>query len=318
MNMSFVGGMFDNIQMSGIGTGVGVGIMVALIVVMIVAAVAVNVVPRVVHKWEIEYRTRDLTYGAVCLAMSYALSWARMFEMPLGGSVTPAALAPLFIYCYYFGFRKGFAVSSAYMLLQFTQGVYVAHPLSAFFDYILPCSAICIVGLFGYKPAKYAAFVKRGAEKPDGVKNSAKYWAYTIGGHWGIFAGAGIYTVVRYISLVMSGVLCWDYWGYGASPLAYKLTFSLSYNSFSLVDSVIAVVAVALLLSSRAFNLYMSASFADKSAFIAARAATGAAGEAASTDSVVSTDEVVHIDESAAADGEADSDGAERGESRVE
>lgn len=263
--------MFVNINFNGISQAAGVAIMVVLLVVMIVAAVAVNIVPRLVHKWETEYKTRDLTYGAVCLAMSYALSWAAMFKMPLGGSVTPAALAPLFIYCYYFGFRKGAAVSVAYLLLQFTTGLYVCHPLSVFFDYMLPCCSICVVGLFGYNPARYAEFVKRNKDKTKSAKNGVKNWAYTVGGHWGIFAGVGIHTVIRYISLIMSGVLCWDYWGYGAAPLSYKFTYSLTYNSFALVDSLIALVAVVLLMSSRAFNLYMSASFADKRALVAAR-----------------------------------------------
>lgn len=265
MNTSFICGMFDNFSLTVAGTA-GMVIMLAII---LLAAVAVNVVPRIVHKWEIEYKTRDLTYGAVCLAMAYALSWAKMFSMPLGGSVTPAALAPLFIYCYYFGFRKGAVISSAYMLLQFTQGAYVVTPWSAFFDYVLPCVSVCIVGLFGYKPAKYAAFVKRGAAKPNGVKNSAGYLAYTVGGHWRLFAGVGIHTAVRYASLITSGVLSWDYWGYDPAALSSKLTFSLSYNSFALVDSVIALAAVVLLISSRAFNVYMSASFADKRALTA-------------------------------------------------
>ncbi len=267
MNTSFICGMFDDFSLT---TGGTVG-MVVILVVMVLAAAAVNIVPRLVHKWEIEYRTRDLTYGAVCLAMAYALSWARMFSMPLGGSVTPAALAPLFIYCYYFGFRKGAVISCAYMLLQFTQGAYVVSPWSAFFDYVLPCMSLCIVGLFGYKPARYASFVKRGAAVPNGAKSSVKYWAYTVGGHWGAFAGVGIQTVVRYASLVTSGVISWDYFGYDPASLSYKLTFSLSYNSFALVDSLIALVAVVMLLSSRAFNVYMSASFADKRVLAAAR-----------------------------------------------
>lgn len=261
MNALLLSSMFEHITLSTVGTV----IMVVILALMIVAAVLVNVIPRLVHKWEIEYKTRDLTYGAVCLAMAYALSWARMFEMPLGGSVTPAALAPLFIYCYYFGFRKSMVITGGYTLLQFTQGVYVVTPWSAFFDYILPCFAICIVGLFRYKPQKYAAFVKRGKAKQS---NAVKYWAYTVGGHWSVFASTGIYTVVRYISLVISGVISWDYWGYDAAATSYKLSFSLSYNSFSIVDSVIAIAAVLLLLSSRAFNVYMSASFADKKALL--------------------------------------------------
>ena len=57
-------------------TGAGLAILFAMLAVMVIAVVAFNAVPRLVHKWEIAYTTRDLTYGAACLALAFALSWA--------------------------------------------------------------------------------------------------------------------------------------------------------------------------------------------------------------------------------------------------
>ncbi len=250
--------MFDDVTLDGIG----IAVMVILLVVMVLAVVAVNVVPRLVHKWEISYGTRDLTYGAACLAMSYALSWAALFRMPQGGTVTPAALAPIFIYCYYFGFRKGMIISGAYTLLQFTQGVYIVSPWSAFFDYILPCFALCIVGLFRYKPERYAAFVRR-SKKSDGFKGKVGYWAHTVAGHWGIFAGASLHMIVRYLSSCLSGLL---FFSDAGVSLAANLAYTFSYNSVLLVDSAIALAAVLILMSSRTFNIFMQTSFDDKNA----------------------------------------------------
>ena len=242
---------------------VQLGIFFALLGVLILVAVGVNVVPRLVHKWEIEYKTRDLTYGAVCLALAYVLSWIGI-SMPLGGTITIAALTPIFIYCYYFGFRKGIVITVAYLLLQFTQKIYIVHPLSAFFDYILPYFSISVVGLFRYKPEKYAEFVKRNKESRSGAKGNVRYWAYTVGGHFGIFVGAALHMVIRYASSVISGVICWDYWGYEAASTAYKLTYSLGYNSALLIDSAIAMAATLILLSSRTFNSFMTTAFAGK------------------------------------------------------
>ena len=274
--------IFDNLRFEGVDTAAaGTAIMIVLLLAMVLIAVGVNVVPRLAHRWEIEYTTRDLTYGAVCLAMAYALSWIKLFEMPLGGTVTLASLLPIYIYCYYFGFRKGTVISAAFMLLQFTQGVYVVSPWSAFFDYILPYFARCVVGLFSYKPDRYAAFLKRNKDNGSGCKK----WAFAFVGHWRILVGAILHMVIRYASQVFSGVLCWDWWGYAPAALSYKLTFSLGYNAFGLVDTAIAVVASMLLMSSLAFNRFMTASFAVKTKGVAEVSAT----EAVATENLVET-----------------------------
>lgn len=263
--------IFEDVTLDGVGTAV----LVILLVVMALVAVGVNVVPKLVHKWEIQYSTRDVTYGATCLAIAYALSWAGLFRMPAGGTVTPAALAPIFLYCYYFGFRKGAVITTAYTLLQLLQGPYIVSPWSAFFDYIFPYFMLCVVGLFRYKPQMYAAFVKRNkSEKQSGFVGAIKYWGFTVCGHWGIFVGAVVHALIRYFSTSMSSML---FFAYGAPP-SDAFVAGLVYNSYGLVDSLIAIAAVAVLLSSRAFNTFMATSFADKSA-IAAQVGTQSVDE---------------------------------------
>lgn len=271
------------------------GIFFALLGLLILVTVGVNVVPRIAHKWEIEYKTRDLTYGAICLALAYALSWIGI-SMPLGGTLTIAALTPIFIYCYYFGFRKGMVVTVAYLLLQFTQKIYIVHPLSAFFDYILPYFSLSVVGLFRYKPEKYAEFIKRNKESRTGAKGNVRYWAYTVGGHFGIFIGAALHMIIRYASSVISGVICWDYWGYEAASTVYKLTYSLGYNSVLLIDSAVAIAATLILLSSRTFNYFMTSAFAGKHAKAAPATESAATADEATNDEQVNGDNEVSVD----------------------
>lgn len=272
--------LFEDVYLDSIGTV----ILVVLLAVMVFIAAAVNFVPRLAHKWEVEYKTRDLTYGAVCLALSYALSWIEMFRMPQGGSVTPAALAPLFLYCYYFGFRKGMVAATAYTLLQFTTGVYIVSPWSAFYDYILPCFALCIVGLFRYKPEKYYEFARKSKEKSAKGRISSFMRAFV--GHWGIFVGIVIHTVVRYLSSAFSGLL---FYSDADVSLAANLTYTFSYNSVLLVDSAIALAATALLMTSRGFNFFMSSAFANKSALRVAKAGEAAERRSGETAAAVST-----------------------------
>ena len=50
--------------------------------------------------------TRSIVYGAVAMALAFVLSYARLFKLPNGGSITFASLLPLMIYCCMFGTRK--------------------------------------------------------------------------------------------------------------------------------------------------------------------------------------------------------------------
>ena len=45
-----------------------------------------------------ELKTRDLTYGAICIAASFALSYVQFFSLPYGGSITAASTLPMLIY----------------------------------------------------------------------------------------------------------------------------------------------------------------------------------------------------------------------------
>lgn len=255
--------LFEDVDL----TSAGIAVLMSMLVVMILIAVAVNVVPKLAHKWEIEYTTRDLTYGAACLALAFALSWAGV-RLPNGGTITVASLVPIFIYCYYFGFRKGIVVTAAYTLLQFLQFPSIVSPWSAFFDYILPYFSLCVAGAFCYKPHKYDAFVKRNKDDANkGAKNALKRWAFTVSGHWGIFVGAVIHMLIRYFCQTVSGVMNYELWYGEGFSFAYKLGFSLAYNAYGLIDSAITIAALVILLSSRSFNAFMTATFADKKVY---------------------------------------------------
>lgn len=218
------------------------------VVLMLLAVIAIIAVPLVIVSIMLSKRrgekfvftTRDITYAAICLALSYALSFFG-FKMPMGGTITPASILPVAVFCYYFGYRKGAVVSAVYMLLQLTQQPYIVNAWSMLLDYLIPYFALSLVGVFSYNPNRGRAAT--GSKK------------FAIATHWGFFVGLLIYIVIRYSSHVLSGVLYWDYSAdYGMTTWAY----SLAYNSFCLVDTLIAAVAGLLLLSSKAFDKTIS------------------------------------------------------------
>ena len=89
---------------------------------------------------------RALTYGALCMAMSFVLSYIKLYSMPLGGSVTLASMLPLLWYSNKFGVRNGLIAGAAYGLLQLIQKPEIYHWVQVLLDYPL---AFMMLGLAG-------------------------------------------------------------------------------------------------------------------------------------------------------------------------
>ena len=64
-----------------------------------------------------EYILRVST-GGVCLALAFVLSQLKLFEMPMGGTVTPASTLPIIVYGVAFGPVWGFVLAFIFSLLQ--------------------------------------------------------------------------------------------------------------------------------------------------------------------------------------------------------
>ena len=176
--------------------------------------------------------TRALVYGAVAVALSFALSYARLFKLPQGGSVTFASLLPLMIYCMMFGTRRGLLVCLIYGTLQALQDPYIIHPMQFLLDYPLAFGLIGVSGIFVEKNL---------------FKNKIV----------GFVLGAVLAVGLRYACHVCSGVFAFADYFYWDSELMSKYdsaaVYSLAYNSFALVDMAIAIVAGSLMLLSKSF-----------------------------------------------------------------
>ena len=196
-----------------------------------------------------EFTVRDLTFGAICLATSYVLSFFGV-GLNLGGTITFASILPISIYCYYFGFEKGALVSAVFMLLQFTQQPYIVSPWSMLLDYVIPYLALSASGLFAYNGKQ---------------KNATGSKRFALLANKGYYVGMLIYVVIRYASHIMSGILFWDLW-YGEAPFGFIVGYSFAYNSFCVIDWGIAVLASLALLSSKNFDRLMKDSFRARNA----------------------------------------------------
>lgn len=212
-----------------------VGLIVSAVIVMAILALAV-----VFSGKKDTNNTRALVYGAVAIALSFALSYARLFRMPQGGSITFASVLPLIIYSMMFGTRRGVLVCLIYGTLQSLQDPYILHPMQFLLDYPLAYGLVGVSGFFADKKL---------------FKNK----------HIINFLLGGIVAVsLRYACHVCSGVFAFaDYFFWDEELMSTYSTaaaYSLAYNSSVFVDMAIALACGSIMLSSKAFVRQMESS----------------------------------------------------------
>ena len=96
----------------------------------------------------LEFDAKSITTGAICIAMSFALSYLRIVRLPQGGSITPASLLPLMLYAYLFGCKKGVFIGFTYGILQALQDPTLLHPAQFLLDYPVAFAWIGLAGAF--------------------------------------------------------------------------------------------------------------------------------------------------------------------------
>ena len=172
--------------------------------------------------------TKQITYAAICIALSFGLSYIRLFKAPYGGAITLASLLPLALYSYMYGSKNGLIAGLIYGLLQFIQDPYFYHILQFLLDYIV---AFAFVGMAGGLFRKML--------KP--------IFALPLGILVGILG--------RFASHFISGAVFFGVWA--PEEFSNIWTYSFVYNAlYVFPDAAIAIVAsVAMLSSKQVLNL---------------------------------------------------------------
>ena len=100
-------------------------------------------------------RTRMLCEGAIMVALAAVLAMVKVWEMPLGGSVTAACMAPIIFIALRYGAKWGLLTGLVFAVIQMIEGFWAppVRTLLWFFlvvmlDYVLP------FGLLGLAPTR--------------------------------------------------------------------------------------------------------------------------------------------------------------------
>lgn len=164
---------------------------------------------------------QKLTVSAMMIALSTVLSLFKIWEMPLGGSITPLSMLPVCLIGVFYGTKYAIAPCFLYGAIQmflggvFGWGLTPAILIGAIvFDYLLAFSVLCLSGVFR--------------------KNGEK----------GIIAGIAISCVARFVCHFFSGCVFFQSFDVFNNPYIY----SLCYNGFYMLPEMILTVTGVFLL----------------------------------------------------------------------
>ena len=149
---------------------------------------------------------RTLCEGAIMIALAQALSYVKLYELPNGGSLTPA-MFPILLYALRWGLGRGLGAGFVFGLLQLIfDGAYAWGWQSMLLDYLVAFTPLGLAGLFRGKA-------------------------------WGIFPGTVLGCAARFVVHYISGVTIYKIYeptevpglGTFSSPALYSLVYNGSY-----------------------------------------------------------------------------------------
>ena len=183
------------------------GILAALIIVGLVLYGIV----KDKRKWSV----RMLANASLCIALSFILSYIRLYKLPQGGSITLASMLPLLMFSYAYGIGPGMVTGMAYGFLQFIQDAYFVHPIELILDYPL---AFAMLGLCGLAP-----------------KISKRY---------GMIPGIALGVFGRFLCAFISGIV---FFGMYAPEGQHVMVYSAVYNGLYLIPEAAICMVLAMI-----------------------------------------------------------------------
>ena len=164
---------------------------------------------------------RALCEGAIMVALAFVLSFVKLYELPNGGSLTPA-MFPILLFAVRWGLGKGLMAGFVFGLLQLMfDNAYAWGWQSMLLDYLLAFTPLGLAGLFKGKS-------------------------------WGIFPGTVVGCVGRFIVHYISGVTIYRIYepteipGIGVFDDA--VLYSIVYNGSYMLPNMLLALAVAIVL----------------------------------------------------------------------
>ena len=180
-------------------------------------------------------KVRMLTECAVMVALAFALSCIKLFQMPLGGSVTLASMLPIMLISIKYGSLVGLGTGFVYSLTQLTQALVEGDV----FPYCETMGVLIICLLFDYL-IPFTALGGAGIFKDMGIIKNKELASYV---------GFSLAVFLRFVCHFITGVFVWGQW---ATDGMGKYFYSFAYNGAYLgLDLLLCLAVAALMLRHR-------------------------------------------------------------------
>ncbi len=182
--------------------------------------------------------TRKLTETAIMLALAVALSYVKIFDFPMGGSVTLFSQVPIIIIGYRYGWKWGVSTGILYGILEMLlQGL-------GNFAYVKGVGAYLILILADY----VLAFMSLGLG--GALFRKLKNQTVALG------VGAFVASALRFLCHFVSGITIWGEYADGwKSVWGYSAAYNGSYMAAEAAITVVGVVLLSLVLDFSATDL---------------------------------------------------------------
>ncbi|MDD4368278.1 MAG: energy-coupled thiamine transporter ThiT [Oscillospiraceae bacterium] len=175
-----------------------------------------------------------LTTGGVCIALATILSMIKLWQAPMGGSVTPGSMLPLLICGFAFGPVWGCGIGVVYGILQYILDPFPLTVFSFLLDYPLAFGALGLAGLFA--TPKLQRLAQRNILRRVGL---VRFPRLLLGSVIAVLARACFHFLSGFI---FYGSYAADY-GY-SSPVLYSLVYQAQYILPELAILIVLLVVI--------------------------------------------------------------------------
>lgn len=217
----------DAAEVGGVADS-GTGLYLAAIAIV----VAIVAVAFLCDREKKPFDARTVAFAAMSVTMSFALSYVRIFRMPLGGSITFVSWLPVMLFSYMFGTRKGVLAGLILGVLQALQDPWIIHPAQFALDYAVSFTSLGLAGCI----------------RSLGLFRSSPRLQFSLGA-----AVAGLF---RFLCAFFSGVFAFGSYGAGYAEqfnwpaLANPWFYSLVYQSMYVIPELLILICAGVALFS--------------------------------------------------------------------
>lgn len=186
-------------------TGAGYGILIAVMIAILLLGCVIS---NASGKKKIS--TKQLVFSAVAIALAMVTSMIKLWDLPMGGSVTLCSMMFICLIGYMYGLRTGLMAAIAYGFLQLVVDPYIISIPQMLCDYIFAFGALGLSGIF--------------SNKKHGL-----VWGYLVG------------VLGRYFFTFLSGMIFFGSYGayYNMSAPIYSLVYNGAYIGLEALLTVI-------------------------------------------------------------------------------